>query len=304
MSTESSRKPFPLPVVAFGPGSQSEDESLDYMPMPSGMDTYRAPVLPEPEEAAPRTAGRAVLRRALDALGLARTGATPEPISLQGLGPEDQALVNQVLGEGEVSARVTPQPGLPLAGSVLVQESVFAGLWRVIETLADGQVRDTLEAGGVPQVLQRAAAEDGLHPLPTPGADSPLPDGVMNSPLLITEIEDQIKRWPQRAASEAHPQPHVVNLTLLPMSPQDIGWLDTVLGTGRVLILSRGYGNCRITNSRRPNTWRVVYYNSQDTVILNTVEVCTMPDVACAAREDLVDSHERLAEVLQWLEGA
>ena len=88
------------------------------------------------------------------------------------------------------------------------------------------------------------------------------------------------------------------------MAPQDIGWLDTVLGTGRVLILSRGYGNCRITNARRPHTWRVVYYNSQDTVILNTVEVCEMPDVACAAREDLADSFERLGEVLQWLEGA
>ena len=304
MSTESSRKPFPLPVVAFGPGSLNEEDTLDYLPMPSGMDTYRAPVLPEPEEAAPRTAGRALLHRALEALGQARSGGAPDPISLQGLSAEDQALVNQVLGEGEVSARVTPQTGLPLGGSVLVQESVFAGLWRVIETGADGRVIDTLEAGGVPRVLRRAAQEDGLHPLPTPGGEQPLPDGVMNAPLLITEIEDQIKRWPQRAASELHPQPHVLNLTLLPMSPPDIAWLDSVLGTGRVLILSRGYGNCRISNARRPNTWRVVYYNSQDTVILNTVEVCAMPDVACAALEDLVDSHERLAEVLQWLEGA
>ena len=44
-------RPFPIPVVAaLGPGSQPEDETLDYMPMPSGMDTYRPPVLPEPEE--------------------------------------------------------------------------------------------------------------------------------------------------------------------------------------------------------------------------------------------------------------
>ena len=31
-----STKPFPIPVVPFGPGSQAEDETLDYITMPSG----------------------------------------------------------------------------------------------------------------------------------------------------------------------------------------------------------------------------------------------------------------------------
>ena len=39
-------KAFPIPVVPFGPGSQVEDETLSYMSMPQGMDTYRAPPLP------------------------------------------------------------------------------------------------------------------------------------------------------------------------------------------------------------------------------------------------------------------
>jgi hydrogenase-1 operon protein HyaF len=96
---------------------------------------------------------------------------------------------------------------------------------------------------------------------------------------------------------------HVVNLTLLPVTPEDIGFLDHHLGTGRVLMLSRGYGNCRISNTRLPNCWRVVYYNSMDKVILNTVEVVDMPEVAMAAPEDLRDSHERLADVMNYLEG-
>ena len=29
-----------------------------------------------------------------------------------------------------------------------------------------------------------------------------------------------------------------------------------------------------------------------------------LPEVACAAREDLEDSHERLADMLAWVEGA
>ena len=46
----------------------------------------------------------------------------------------------------------------------------------------------------------------------------------------------------------------------------------------------------------------MVYYNSMDKVILNTVEVVDMPEVAMAAPEDLRDSHERLGEVMAWLE--
>ena len=90
----------------------------------------------------------------------------------------------------------------------------------------------------------------------------------------------------------------MVNLTLLPVTPEDIAYLDHQLGTGRVLLLTRGYGNCPITNTRHPHCWRVVYYNSMDAVILNTVEVVDMPEVAMAAPEDLRDSHTRLADVL------
>ena len=80
--------------------------------------------------------------------------------------------------------------------------------------------------------------------------------------------------------------------------------IDEKEETYRVLILSRGYGNCRITNTCRPHTWRVVYYNSQDVVILNTVEISELPEVAQAAIEDLEDSQERLREVLAWVEQA
>jgi hydrogenase-1 operon protein HyaF len=125
-----------------------------------------------------------------------------------------------------------------------------------------------------------------------------LPADILNVPSVLVELEDQRTHWqPGQLA-------HVVNLSLLPLTPNDIAHLDHQLGTGRVLILSRGYGNCRITNCMVPNTWRVVYYNSQDAVILNSVEVCDMPEVACAAPEDLLDSVERLTDVLQWVSQA
>jgi hydrogenase-1 operon protein HyaF len=48
--------------------------------------------------------------------------------------------------------------------------------------------------------------------------------------------------------------------------------------------------------------WRVQYFNSMQTLILNTLEVTRVPEVALAAGEDLADSHERLGELIEWME--
>jgi hydrogenase-1 operon protein HyaF len=305
-------KDFPIPVVAafdfstntglglgIGPGSQAEDETLDYLPMPQGMQTFHAPPLPEPEDVATLARGQAALREALAQLDLVRQHpeAGCRSVDLMGLPAADLQLINQVLGEGEVSAMVSAANGgrsdAATGLDVRVQESVFAGVWRVITTRDGVLASDTIELGSIPHALQTAARDD-IDPV-IPRWQGALPPHVQNAPALLAEIEDQWRTW--RPGQPAH----VVNLTLLPMSQEDIGFLDHHLGTGRVLILSRGYGNCRISNTLRPNCWRVVYYNSQDVVILNTVEVSTLPDVAQAAPEDLDDSHERLTEVLAWV---
>ena len=67
-------------------------------------------------------------------------------------------------------------------------------------------------------------------------------------------------------------------------------------------ILSRGYGNCRVTSTRLAHVWWVQYFNSMDTLILNTIEVVALPEVALAAPEDLRESHQRLVELVQWMQ--
>jgi hydrogenase-1 operon protein HyaF len=290
-------KPFPIPVIAeLGMGTHQEDEALDYLSMPKDMATYSAPLLPEPEAIAGNEPVKTVLEAVLAALQqITADGADPaltQSISLNGLAAADLTLINQILGEGEVSALVRLEGEAP---TVRIQESVFAGVWRVIESLDDGALRDCIEVGSVPAVLRDCAQEDG-----SAGVSVPLAPGLSpvasNAPSVLFELEDQRRRW------QAGQLPHVVNLSLLPLTVDDIGYMDLRLGTGRVLILSRGYGNCRITNCCVPHTWRVVYYNSMDTVILNAVEVTDMPDVACAAQEDLRDSLERLQEVIEWVD--
>ena len=77
--------------------------------------------------------------------------------------------------------------------------------------------------------------------------------------------------------------------------------LDRALPVGPVAIISRGFGNCRITSTGARDVWRVQYFNNMNTLILNTIEVVDVPEVALAAAEDLVDSRERLAELIDWM---
>lgn len=288
---KSASRPFPIPVVALGAGSQTEEVELDYLVMPQGMQTYAMPILPEAEELLGLTAAHKVLQAILVAVSAAADGAAPEPIDLTKLDAANLALVNQVLGEGEVSARVEG------AQSLRIQESIFAGIWRTVISQGGRVVADQVDVGAVPPVLV-SAARDGGRAGATLAMPEPAPPGIMNAPSLMAELNEHLLAWRPGVAAQ------IVNLSLLPLSFEDVAVLEQELVGGCVLILSRGYGNCRILSTLVPNCWRVVYYNSSDTILLNTVEVTDIPEVACAAREDLVDSCERLREVLDWVEGA
>lgn len=287
-------KPFPLPLVSapLGPGSQPEDETPDVLAMPRDMATFQNPVLPEPEQFSGHDGALGVLRSVQQAVQAWLQGTLPAAIDLGGLPAADLALVNQVLGEGEVAAQVAAAG----AGGVALraQESVFAGVWRVLHLDGERVVRDTVEVGAIPAAVPDAARERALAMPAPPSAERPA--DVMNAPSLLEELRESQRRW--QPGAEAH----VINLTLLPLTPGDSAFLDAEIGQGPVAILSRGYGNCRVTSTRMPRTWRVTYFNSQDVIILDTLEVAAVPEVACAAREDLEDSAERLAEVLEWVE--
>jgi len=277
-------QPFPIPVVALGPGSQTEDETLNYLPMPQAMRTYSPPILPEPGEALGCAGARAWLEGLLANLRAWRPGQAPIALSLGGLSGPDRELVDQVLGEGEVSAQVTGE-----GGTLGIQESVFAGVWRLLGKDRDGAVfADRVEVGEVPAAVRLAGSSGSATPKALP-----VTPGVINAPALLAEIAEQ-------AVRPSAPT-HVINLSLLPFGPEDGAWLDLCLGRGPVTLLSRGYGNCRVTATGVARVWWVQYFNSQDALILNTIEVTEVPAVACAAALDLEDSAERLAEVIAWI---
>lgn len=282
-------KEFPLPVVAVGPGSQpEEDESLQYLPLPSAMMTFALPVINDEADPALMAEACRIVERLRDEMqATPLDSATIPTMELQGMDADVVRLLNQTMGEGEVSIAVRG------SGQYRIQETVFAGVWRVHEFATDGRlIGDTLMACAIPPMVEQWA-QDGVS------LECSIPQqqaGLMNAPAVLTEIVGKAKGY--KAGDAAH----VINLTLLPMSPEDIDCLTQTLGAGAVTILSRGYGNCRITSTRLPHVWWVQYFNSMDTLILNTVEVGGVPEVAQASTEDYEDSMERLGEWLQVMQ--
>jgi len=267
---------FHLPPVGFGPGSQSdEDEELGYMQLPSGMRTYSAH-LPEVEDTSAVAPALALLANIAAASEACAAGGMAS-FDLDGLDAQNRALIAETMGQGEVAMKIRGIPAL------MVQESVFAGVWSVA-----GAGVDRIEVGPVPA----AALSRAFEPFrPGLGASHPRPDGVVNAPALLAELLD-------KSATYMGGEAHVINLSLLPHTEEDLVWLEACLGEGAVTVLSRGYGNCRITATATPHVWRVQFYNSTDALILDSFEVTTMPEVALAAREDLEDSAGRILEVL------
>ncbi len=278
---------IPLHSVT-GPGSQppeADGASLEILRLPEEMNTWTPPPLPDPEAAHRHRQAVARLEALLALVRRQRAEAPPSSLDLGGLSPEDLAFVDQILGEGEVSIRVDHG-----AGETRIQESVMAGIWRVRRFDGEGVLtEDRIETGAIPEAVEGAAAGKPAPPRPEM---LEIPPGVQNAPPLLVEIAEQM------AARTAGAPPHVINLTLLPQTEADLAFLADALGSGRVRILSRGYGNCRIDSTAVDQVWWVRYFNSRDRNILTTIEVGEVPRVACAAGEDLADSAMRLDEIL------
>ena len=277
---------FPIPVVPFkpsiGPGSQPVDEVLVTLDVPNDVHAFRPPV--SELDAPPEVAGPALefLKTLLGALR--ETPFSPMQVvrfSLLDYSPAVRAEIHELLGEGEVSVLS--------AGDLRAQETAFTGIWRI-----HGDGVDDVEASGFPLALRAVAL---ARELPTTPAAVPPPE-LMNAPALYHEIRSLSGVW--RVGRPAQ----VINLSLLPATPDDLAWLDDQLGRISFSILSRGFGNCRITATALPYVWWVQYFNNMEKLILNSIEIVDVPAVALAAQEDYDETIVRLDEWIVSIESA
>lgn len=275
------------PVNFTGPGSQAPEQDgsrPDFISLPSEMDRYCAPDMPEPEQIRHLQGAKAVTDWLRQALAAYRVGAEPWMADMSALDADNRELVNQILGEGEVSLKYDD------TFRVGMQESVLAGIWRTFYLDKAGRiVRDLIEVCDAPVLARRPPQAEAVATLATDTA----PAGVMNALPILTELQGRVNCW------QPGDPVYVINLTLLPQSQADIQFLDEVLGSGPVETLSRGYGDCQVTSTAYPGIWWVRYTNAMGTLILNTLEITDIPAVVCAAQEDLDDSRQRLSELLE-----
>jgi hydrogenase-1 operon protein HyaF len=211
--------------------------------------------------------------------------APPTRVSLNGLDEQEKATIADILGEGDVWAKV----GLDNAYWRVV-ESVMAGIWRIESSTADGTQGEWVEVGPVPSPILRAAAELPRERIEIPAQ---LPQGAMNAPALLHELQQRSSDY--RPGSENH----VINFTLLPLTDVDAQVLTGVLGQVPLVIRSGGFGSSRVFATGLRHVWAVQYINGMGNVILDTLEVGGVPVSVLAAREDFQDSAERLGEILQ-----
>jgi hydrogenase-1 operon protein HyaF len=286
-------KPFPIPVVAVGPGTQEagEEDTLSYLEMPKDMNRFSMPALPDPELVRDRVEAREAMRWLVEATAGWLPGAENPRFDAGVLDAANREVLDQVLGEGEVSMIIAGATAEET--EIRGQESLFTGVWRVREFGADGSLRrDLIEVGPIPAVVLEAARGRAT----TTVAECAAPADAFSAPPVLEEIA-------HRAATRQPGDPtHVINLSLLPMSPSDGTHLGRVLAAGPVRILSRGYGNCRITSTVVRDTWWVQYVNGYGNPMVDSIEVTDIPDVAVASPEDIAESSSRLREALDWLE--
>lgn len=268
-----------IPLV--GVGSQpEEDETLDYMSMPKEMATYQPVLLPEQEALADHPFVLQLLAQ-LQTLLQAGQGS----LDLSQVNAADKRLLGQILSEGEVSILFDADTQCHLE----IQETSLPGVWWHRRLDANKVCCDeSLEVGEIPSLIQQQTFAKATSSFELPLATD---EQVINAPGLLSEL--------QAALTQAN---YTLNLSLLPLSEADLALVSACLGIGKTAILSRGYGNCRITATAIQRVWWVQYYNSTDTLILNTLEVADVPLVACASADDIADSAQRLNEIREALQ--
>ena len=96
-------------------------------------------------------------------------------------------------------------------------------------------------------------------------------------------------------------QPHSINLTQLPISEADRLFLSRLCGEGNIQIRTIGYGESYINATGLRHVWHLRCTDTLKGPLLESYEICPIPEVVLAAPEDLADSAQRLGEVCQWL---
>ena len=205
---------------------------------------------------------------------------------LSALNADDLTFLNTLLGEGEVSVRIQHADGRACE----IQSRFSAASGRCVVRMTKGQWEEHLEAGSAPRALWLAAT---FNTLPDDSLLPPPVDGLMNGLTLAQELLAHVR--------DPALQPHSINLTQLPISDADRLFLARLCGEGHIQIRTIGYGESQIDATALRHVWHVRCLDTLKGLLLESYEICPLPELVQAAPEDLRDSLQRPDEVCGWL---
>ena len=115
----------------------------------------------------------------------------------------------------------------------------------------------------------------------------------MNAPYLLKEIAEALHALVETGETRT------LYLSQFPLTEEDSEFLQEFLGHGGTIIHSHSNNRSIWRESRTPGVWMGEYYEGPDRLVLQTIEIAPIPELAVPPREDLRSS---LVEYRQRLE--
>jgi hydrogenase-1 operon protein HyaF len=94
-------------------------------------------------------------------------------------------------------------------------------------------------------------------------------------------------------------QTGAIDLHSLPLTPADYALLRDTLAEGEVHARIDAIGNTEVRETHYPGVWWLTYYNAEDDIVADLLEVTTVPEILKAPVEDICDGLSRLRERLK-----
>jgi len=109
-----------------------------------------------------------------------------------------------------------------------------------------------------------------------------------NAPPLLRELSELVKRLLASGETSA------IDLSALPLTPADLGWLQDKLGAGEISVTLQANGESTLNETACPGIWWVTHHNEQGAVTSQFIEVAFVPELVKAHPGDVQTGQEYL----------
>lgn len=124
-----------------------------------------------------------------------------------------------------------------------------------------------------------------IHVVPPSAGD---PGLTGNAPPLLRELLEMVRHLLDTGESSA------IDLSALPLTPADLGWLRDRLGRGEVAVTLEVSGESSLDETACPGVWWVTHRNEQGTVTAQFIEVAFVPELVKSHPQDVRIGQENL----------